>query len=206
MQKTEGAPMKQPDETPLDDAKTTGRRYTSIKEMMRGEGVPDAIQKQAAELANERRVAIYLAKMRTRAGLTQSDMAKRLGLTQSAISKLEAGTDAEITLKELKQYTLVCKERFSILFGKPLNHAEAIKHNALQMRTHLEELAALANEDETLEKEIGSFFGEAFFNLLTILAYCSEKIPNDTGVKIEPVRYDGSSRAQSKDARGLTAV
>jgi transcriptional regulator with XRE-family HTH domain len=136
--------MNEPKNTILEDYKPAGRRYTSVKELMRGEGVPEAIQKQVAELARDRKVASHLARMRTRAGFTQSDMAKRLGITQSAVSKLEAGTDAEITLKELQQYSLACGERISMMFGKRINHVEAVKINALSIRAHLEELARIA--------------------------------------------------------------
>lgn len=160
--------------------KPTGRRYDSIKSLMREGGVPEAIQKKAAELAKGRVVGLHLAKLRTKAGMTQSELAKRLEVTQSAISKLEASPDGEITLKDLEQYSMACGERISITFGKRINHVEAVKLHALSIKDHLEALAKIANQDETLQKEISGFFGEAFFNILTILASCGDKLPSGT--------------------------
>lgn len=196
--------MNEKDNTLLEAGKPTGRRYDSIKSLMRGEGVPEAIQKKAIEHAQGRTVGLHLAKMRARAGLTQKDIAARLGVTQGAISKLEAAPDGEITLKDIEQYSLTCGERVSITFGKRINHVEAVKLHALSIKEHLEALAKIANQDETLEREISGFFGEAFFNILTILASCNDKLPSgasDYELKFETVRTSNSGKVVMPNAR-----
>ena len=56
-------------------AKVTGRKYGSVADLMRGEGVSQEVQGKVKELENETRVVDYLARLRQGAGLTQEDMA-----------------------------------------------------------------------------------------------------------------------------------
>jgi transcriptional regulator with XRE-family HTH domain len=189
--------MNDTDET-LREGAPMGRRYDSVKSVMRAQGVPEAVQKKVAELARDHSVGLHLAKMRTRAGLTQAELAKQLEVTQGAISKLEASPDGAITLRDIEQYSIACRERVTITFGKRINHVEAVKLHSLSIKAHLEALAGIANQDETLEREISSFFGEAFFNILTILSHCNDKLPNsgsDFELKVETSRMVGRSFA-----------
>jgi hypothetical protein len=59
-----------------------------------------------------------------------------------------------------------------------MNHVEAIKAHALGMRERMLALAKIAQQDGQLEREVQAFFGEAFFNILTILATCQQQMPN----------------------------
>lgn len=174
-------------------AKATGRRYGSVADLMRGEGVAQEVQDKGKELENETRVVLQLAKLRQAAGITQEEMAKALGVTQSAISKLESGTDAEVRLSEIAGYSRATEQRIGVMFGKPRTHVEAVKCHALAIRHHLERLAQIANRHDELETEIQAFFGQAFFNILTILAECGDKLPGngrDFEVRIEIVKQE----------------
>ena len=164
-------------------AKPTGRRYASVAELMRVEGVSPEVQSKYAEIERETRLVHQLAHLRHLAGLTQEEMANRLGITQSAISKLESGRDEELTVSQIREYARASGERIGLFFGKPYTHVEAVKVCANQMRKHLSALASIAHKGDELEREIQAFFGEAFFNILNILAGCSSEMPN--GGKIE---------------------
>ena len=182
-------------------AKPTGRKYGSVADLMRGEGVSQEVQERVKELENETRVALQLAKLRQAAGITQEEMAKNLGVTQSAVSKLEGGIDADITLGEIKGYARAMEQRIGVMFGKPLNHVESVKCHALAIRHHLEGLAKIADRDEEMQTHIQAFFGEAFFNILTILAECGEKLPGngrDFEIRIEMVKQEPSRGAATK--------
>lgn len=109
--------MNEMDET-LEGGAPTGRRYDSVKALMQAQGVPEANRKKVSELAKGHSVGLHLAKLRTRAGLTQAELAKRLEITQSAISKLEAAANGEITLKDIERYAMTCGERVTLTFGK----------------------------------------------------------------------------------------
>ncbi len=189
-------------------AKGTGRKYGSVTELMRGEGVSQEVQDKVKELENETRVVDYLVRLRQGAGITQEDMARALGVTQSAISKLESGTDPELTLGEIRGYAQATTQRIGLMFGKPLTHVESVKCHALAIRHHLEQLAQIANRHDELEKDIQGFFGEAFFNILTILAECGDKLPGngrDVGVRIEIIK-SGEPKALPKSSVGGSAV
>jgi transcriptional regulator with XRE-family HTH domain len=182
-------------------AKVTGRRYGSVGDLMRTEGVSQEVQDRVKELENETRVVSQLAKLRQAAGITQEDMAKELGITQSAISKLESGTDAEVRLGEIRGYAKATEQRIGVVFGKPLTHVEAVKCHSLAIRHHLESLAKIANRDEEMQMHIQAFFGQAFFNILTILSECGDKLTGngkDCDVRIEFVKAEPGCGSASK--------
>lgn len=149
-------------------AKPTGRRYSSVKDLMRGEGVSQEIQTGVAKLASETRVTKQLACMRHAADLTQAQMAKRMGVTQSAISKIEAGVDEDLSLNVIREYCQAADSRIGVMIGKPLNHVEAVKNHFQGLRHHLTALAELTQGDQGLESNIQKFFSEALFNILNI--------------------------------------
>jgi predicted XRE-type DNA-binding protein len=157
--------------------KPTGRRYNSVADLIKEE-IPPEIQKEVNKLQTESRLTLLLAKIRQKAQLTQEQIAGCLETTQSNISKLEHGCDDELTIKQIKEYIKATGERINVSFGKPLTHVEAIKYHALSIKEHFEELATIANQHEDLERDIQAFFGEAFFNLLNIMAKCNEQLPN----------------------------
>jgi transcriptional regulator with XRE-family HTH domain len=179
-------------------AKPTGRRYSSVKDMMAAEGVAKEVQAKVQEMTAETHLVHQLSRVRQKAGLTQEAMAEFLGVTQSAVSKLETGLDAELTVAQIKQYAKATNERISLYFGKPLTHVEAVKMCAQAIRHHLTCLASIARGDEELEKSIQGFFGEAFFNLLDILTKCHQQLPGGSNIE---VRMEIGSLATQKKAR-----
>ena len=168
-------------------ARPTGKRYASVKDLLRGENVSLDVQSKIEELRKETGLTEILAKLRVAAGLTQEQVAERFGVTQSAISKLESGRDEDLTLADIRRYTELTGQRISLMFGKPLTHVEAVKVHALGIKQRLTTLAKLAHKDEELERSIQGFFGEAFFNILDILAKCHQQMPHgrDVQVRIE---------------------
>ena len=187
--------------------KATGRSYASVEALMRGEGVPEEVQKKVKHLRTETRLVSQLAALRQSACITQEDMAARLNVTQSAVSKLESGRDEDLTIKEVREYSRATDERLAVVFGKPLSHVEAVKLHADGIRQHLSALAGLAHGDEDLDRAIQGFFGEAFFNILHILSKCSDKLPsNGNGFEIELSTLSSSSRARKPKASTASPV
>ncbi|MEI7821722.1 MAG: helix-turn-helix transcriptional regulator [Verrucomicrobiota bacterium] len=165
-------------------AKPTGRKYASVAELMRVEGVSQEVQTHFNEIVNATRVVHQLAHLRHIAGLTQEEMADRLRVTQSAVSKLESGRDEDLTLGQIREYAKASSERICVVFGKPLNHVEAVKVCANGMRHHLSALASLAHNGEEMEREIQAFFGEAFFNILSLLSASQNEMPNSQKIEV----------------------
>lgn len=165
--------------TKTTDSKPTGRRYATVDELLRGEKAPLEVIEETQKLADETKFTRMLAALRAKGGLTQAEMGERMTppRTQSAISKLESGRDEDLSIADIREYSKALNERIGLVFGQPLNHVEAIKMYALAMRERMLALVKLAHQDGQLEKEVQAFFGEAFFNILTILGTCQQQMP-----------------------------
>jgi transcriptional regulator with XRE-family HTH domain len=155
----------------------TGRRYNSVEELLKGEGTAEETQEQFNELAKETKLVEQLIEMRKAANLTQQQIAEKIGKTQSAISKLESGRDEELTVSEIHDYSNATGQRFMLMFGKPLIHAEAVKWHAFGIREHLSKLAKIAHTDGQIETAINSFFNEALLNINVLIGRCYEELP-----------------------------
>jgi transcriptional regulator with XRE-family HTH domain len=171
-------------------ASPTGRRYASVDALMTGEATSQDVRSKVVAFSTESKIVLQLAQLRQKAGITQEEMGKHLGVNQSAISKLESGTDEAVTLREIREYTRATGQRIGVMFGKPYTHVEAVRLHACGIKAHLESLAAIAGQDDQLEKEIKGFFSEAFFNILSILSACQDKLPpgGDFEVKFEIIK------------------
>lgn len=168
------------------EQKLTGRRYGSVRDLIRGERLPHEIEERVRQLGEETRITRILASMRVKAGLTQEEMGKLLGCSQPAISKLESGRDEELTLKEIRDYANSLNGRVSLLFGPQMNHVEAINAHAMAMRDRMFALAKLAGEDAEMEKSIQAFFGDALFKILSILAASLSQLPDKgSGIMVQ---------------------
>ncbi len=158
--------------------KTTGKRFKSVEDMINALGTSDDVRKAVSRFEAETNIVHQLALLRQKAGLTQEQMAERLGVTQSAISKLENGPDEDLSLRHVEIYAEATGQRLHILFGKPLNHVEAIKTHVFSIQDRLRALAELANEHDELEPKIRGFFAEAWVNIFDILAKCTGNLPS----------------------------
>lgn len=137
--------------------------------------------------------------------MTQSEMAKALKVSQGTISKIENSLDADLDFGIICKYALETNQRISLNIGKPLNHVEAVKHHAGAMREHLLELAKLANEhedDENMEQEIHSFFGETLLNVLQIVGSCANELPRGREFEIR-MRIEEEKKADRPNTQEL---
>jgi transcriptional regulator with XRE-family HTH domain len=178
----------------------TGRRYNSIEEFMAAEGVSSDVRTAVSKLKKETTVVDNLIQARRDAGLTQEQMADKVGKTQGAISKLEGSYDKEINLEELAQYAEATVQNFCIFVGKEMSHIDFVKWHAFGIRDHLLALAKEAHRNEEVEQAVQGFFGEAFFNILTILSKCQDNMPKgnrDVQVRFRKLRANGHSRQSS---------
>jgi DNA-binding XRE family transcriptional regulator len=82
----------------------TGKSYASVREMMVQLGTSKVVLARFDELKKERLIIDRLVSMRSKAGLTQQELAAKMKLTQGAISKLESSSDADLTVREIVAY------------------------------------------------------------------------------------------------------
>jgi transcriptional regulator with XRE-family HTH domain len=186
-------------------APLTGRRYNSVDELMAGESVSHDVRSAVSKLDKETMIVHNLIQMRHAAGLTQQELADKLGKTQSAISKLESSSDTEITLDELRAYCQATNEQIMLCIGKPMNHVESVKWHAYGIKDHLSALAKMAQSDGDMEQAIQAFFGEAFFNILTILSKCQDEMPNHKDVQVR-MKHVGNAAKQQQTLKFSEAV
>jgi transcriptional regulator with XRE-family HTH domain len=170
--------------------KSTGRKYETVQALMLGEGVPAEIQQKFKELAYQTRLSLRLAKIRQKAGITQTEMGKRLGVGQSAISKLEAETDVNITIRQVWEYSQITNERISLNFGDPPSDMEAVTLMVDSIKERLERLAVEANQNEGTQDKIKGFIGEASRNILNAVALCNCKLPINENDEINEMKVE----------------
>lgn len=164
------------------ETKPTGRRYSSVDDLMKGEGISPDVRQKVSDIEGATRLVEQLSLLRQFAGLTQEQMAERLGFSsQSAVSKLESGRDEEVTVGQISEYVKATGQRVGMMFGQPMNHVESVKWHALAMREHLSALASIAHQGDDIKTAVQAFFGEAFFNLLSIFSGCNAELPNGVG-------------------------
>ena len=72
-----------------------------------------AVRKEYARLAPEFDLATTLIKARTRAKLTQAEVARRMGTTQPVVARLESGAQKPST-KTLERYAAATNSRLKI--------------------------------------------------------------------------------------------
>jgi len=168
----------------LKQIKPSGKRYTSVGDMLNGLSAESNLVEQFQAAQAESRLVDMLVDLRRAAGLTQEAIAEKMGVTQSAVSKWESGKDEDLSVKIVGEYAKAADQRVALFFGKRVNHVEAVKCHAMEIKRHLSALASLAHKDNEIEASIQEFFGEAFFNILTILAKCQEQMPNGSEFEV----------------------
>lgn len=96
----------------------TNRRFGSVRELLtRPEDV--AVRAQLDELSAQTRIVQELTLMRTRAGLTQAQLAEKMGCTQGHISKIESSFDANLTIGIVQAYARATFSELEVRFRKP---------------------------------------------------------------------------------------
>jgi transcriptional regulator with XRE-family HTH domain len=182
----------------------TGKQYDSIYELMDSESIPQPVKEKVTQLIGESKIATKLAQLRHLAGISQQKMGEALNMTQGNVSKIENSRDDDLTLKQIKEYARVTGERISVMFGKPLTHVQAVQLHAMGLKSHLEELAKIADDHEEMESEIRKFFAEAFVNLFQIMALCNNQLPaGGSGNEVE-IKFQLFSKELPQIARKST--
>ena len=102
--------------------------------MLEAQNIPAGIREGIQKLAGTTRVVDELCLMRTRAGLTQAQIAERIGCTQRRISKLEGSVDRDLSLGEIFDYVKATGSRVSIGIGKSLALVPSVNAHAAGIR------------------------------------------------------------------------
>lgn len=155
------------------------KAYVSVQDLLTNNlGKRHAVTQSVSRRIQSRRLVKKLILARNEAGLSQTALAKKLKCSQSRISKIENGTDDQIRMADLRAYASALQTGMLLSLGEPKQNAvESIKHHAMQIKHHLDQLAALARKDEQISSGVQDFFGETLFNMLKIIEDSAQKLP-----------------------------
>ena len=161
---------------------STDRKYKTAVELAR-EIFSEEDSSFADELEQQiqsRRLVRFLATMRNKKGVTQSDVAKVLDCQQAKISKIENGYDENIKVCEIEAYAKAVGCDVVLQFTKRNETTfDRVKRLALMIHRDLCHLASMAQNDEDIAKGVALSFGEVLFNQIGLLKMAAEKLPKD---------------------------
>ena len=174
-----------------------GQSYKSVSEMIKQLSEGSGFATSAIKGFEKRQVAKLLFLLRCKSALSQKDMAEKLGCSQSRISKIENSNDENLSLKDLIDYARVLKLQLDIGFASPaVKIVDRVKHHAFKMRHYLDQLCDLVGDDPEMEKAVRDFYGEAFVNVMKLIAESYGKLPLKRAADTKkplPIRVSGPS-------------
>jgi transcriptional regulator with XRE-family HTH domain len=153
-------------------------QYRNVADMVRNLSDDQAFADEFMQRLTGRQFIKALTVLRTRAGLSQQELAEKLECTQSKVSKLESGADADIRFGDLVSYTgAVGHEMRILLVPKGLKLVDEVKVHALLIKRLLDKMVQLAGRDGTMTGAVAAFLEEAAFNLTRIVKKAAATLP-----------------------------
>ena len=108
--------------------------------------------------------------------------------------------DDGLSLKNLVDYAKALKLKLEIGFAEPtFRIVDRIKHHAFKMRYYLDQLCELVGDDPQIEKAVRDFYGEAFVNVMNLIAESYKKLParkESAAKETSPIHVSGFSELQ----------
>ena len=140
------------------------KRFGSVTELVADvtddEDIFDAVKRTIEETS----LGTMLFRLRCRRGFTQAQVATEMNTTQSAVSKIEHSPDDKISVRQIVRYTQAIGMTMTLTFDRPRNAVEHVKALFAEICEKMEELRAIAGDDETIRKGVESFHDEWLLN------------------------------------------
>lgn len=161
---------------------TKNKRYSSVAEMVRDTAEDRAFADEVERFVSDREVVKNLMLLRTLSNYSQQEIAEAMNCSQSRISKLENGTDDDLRLGELNEYLHALGFNATLrISNEDESIVDRVKYHACSIKRLMDQLAELAQVDDNIAKGVAGFFGEAFFNMVSMLAASAKKLPSRPG-------------------------
>ena len=142
------------------------KRYDDVSEMIKDLSSGNSFKDLAMKEIDKKRISKLLFLLRCRHNYTQEKLAGKIGCSQGRISKIESSEDKDISIKDLLDYAKALNLQLEIGYRhRSAKIVDLIKYHAFKIQEYLNQLSALAKDDETLNKSIAQFHGEALFNI-----------------------------------------
>ena len=152
--------------------------YKSVKDMVNSLSESAEFKELVMKEIHGKQVGKLLFFLRCKNGLSQKEMAEKLGCSQSRISKIESSPDESLSVKDLVDYGKAFKLQLEIGFHDPsVKIVDHVKFHAFEMKKHLDKLCVLAKDDPAFVEAVRRFYGEAFVNVLGLIADSIKKLP-----------------------------
>ncbi len=153
-------------------------QHRNVADMVRNLSGDTAFATEFAQRVSGRQFIKLLTVLRTRAGLSQQELANKLHCTQSKVSKLEGSNDADIRFGDVAAYTdAVGHELRIFLVPKGQTAVDEVKLHAFLIKRLLDRLVQLAGNDGAMNLGVLEFLGEAAFNLQRIVGKAAAALP-----------------------------
>ena len=144
------------------------KKINSVSDLLKDLGFDDDIRNSINKKIEDHSLGKGLTILRTKADLSQEEMAKKMGVSQSRISRLEYASNDQIKLGDLNKYVAALGYETTLVISKPQNIAQKIKNAYNQLSALLTELQKYAVEDEAILQGIAKFELEATHNLFNL--------------------------------------
>ncbi|MFT7637556.1 MAG: transcriptional regulator with XRE-family HTH domain [Candidatus Omnitrophota bacterium] len=145
--------------------------YKSVSEMIKDELDDDSFKELLLADLGNKRLSKLLFLLRCQKNLTQKQLSKLVGCTQGKISKIESASDADLSVKDLLDYSKALDLQLEIGYRhKSVKLVDLIKYHVFKIKEYLDRLAKLAKDDASLTEGVGRFYLEAFVNLNNIVS------------------------------------
>jgi transcriptional regulator with XRE-family HTH domain len=176
------------------------KTYPDVQEMVRDISSDKKFREDTLDYIGNRTLSRFLATLRCTAGLTQKELAEKMRCSQSKVSKIESSPDDRIAVKDLIQFAQALEKRLAIGFeSQEITIVQQIKHHVFAIKHLLNQLAALAKDDDAMDKGVSHFFMETAVNFLKCLYESSSSLRR---IKIRKVasRSPSALKVEDRDA------
>ena len=149
------------------------KKYSSVLDLVKDTSTDKAFNQSFETLIKSKQIAKALFSLRSKAKMSQEDVAKKMNCTQGKISKIERSNDLDFSIDDLVRYCSAVNMKLEIGFSDSrMELVDRVKYHYFMLKNLLEGMREMANGDETLEKGVETFTKEAFVNISFGLLEC----------------------------------
>ncbi len=183
-------------------------QHSSVSDMVRNLSEDQAFTEEFEKRLSGRQLIKLLTVLRTRAGLSQKELAEKLGCKQSKVSKLESSDDAEIRFGDLIDCTeAVGYEMRVFLVPKLQKPEDDVRMHALLMKRILDRMVQLAGEDGEIVKAAACFLEETAFSLARLVQKANAGLPShpeerSLPLQVEAPNVNGEQGSPGRNEKG----
>ena len=171
------------------------KKYSTVSEMAKDMSSDSAFANALSKEIENKKMAKFLFSQRCKHNLTQKQMAEKIECSQGRISKIENSYDRELSIGDLLDYAKALNLQLEMGYRHhSARIVDLIKYHAFKIKDYLNQLAALAQNDDEMEGGVARFHFEAKHNIdkfiadsfskLNIVRKLQKQIPEKTDIHI----------------------